>query len=1074
MLGRLRLEGPGVTQTQLAAELERFLAGYGEPEPPQPADAAEIDTQLKSLSLPLSQVISATSAGTVLDIGAGKGILLQRLSSLDAFIRNERWIYVAADFEEASDCIFTLSRALRLHRRIDFLTLQDLQARWLSQVSSPAPVLVVIRNVLHELTISQTATLLATLLGAMQPRDSIIIQDLLVMHAAERGNACWIAECLAGVLEQLGFVFSYVVEPTARGNRWFALVGNLPTKSTLSVEQIEKIVRQARLKQFTIWKELGSLVAADSRSRQIALVDFDLQVAALQMQLLAADPASVPQFSADEERDITRATFTKHLAAFDPDSFVKSITAIERPRNFRDRAHNQNSLEEFLADTSPLVVITGGSFMGKTYLVQEVLARRAYDRQPLLIDVQATTSIWNVLEQYLAGLCCTVPGDLLATFRHLSFGFLEEPVRLLVERVSRNTVVCFDHFERWLDPNTSITDDEIKAFLRMLIQAPSAKVIVTSRREPNLAFLPDTARHNLQQPFVGRFPRGEHVENVLDDFVNRAALGIVDYPEELLAAIDQYPYLAALAGRVIRASGVAAFEDSKFVSLLRRRLRDALLRLIVTPESKPAMEVVGILRIPVPRRMLEGMAGPGALACAEQLGLIYSANDKLAGELLTGPHPLRGDRARDVEDEEQIQPENRKGRRLHVQAAAWYERLYREEHDPRWIRESYFHATVIGDPTRLRQFGVQYRDELFEAGEQWFLQKDFKPALAAFDAASNLGLATYLCRLRIAGCLMRVGDITLGEGRYRELIKEFSDTRGPKNSFIDSLLYCRKFASALQALREFLFSPEDDPWIAHEYGRAYLGLHQYADAVRAFEYQLSVEPIPIAYHMLARAYYRLGQRDDVTRVLEDGLAAHSDHRILQLDYAAHLIRLGHVERDGEAEFLLCSLPQTGQVLQQLVKLLCAQDRADEAVGLLNDRAWRIHPERYKMPIQVEISIAKGQFKNALAELRNVPSDDEHLVGLKKKTYLRWARSEPVANERKRIALEGLVVPMDAQLRRNIPILVTSARLARLAEEFSQFQELVEKISSLNSEVAELFHDEEDPQLGYWEEDPLDG
>jgi tetratricopeptide (TPR) repeat protein len=681
-----------------------------------------------------------------------------------------------------------------------------------------------------------------------------------------------------------------------------------------------------------------------------------------------------------------------------------------------------------------------------------------------------------LIEQYLAGIGCVVPNDLLATFEHLTFNSLEEPLKILVDRVSRNTVVCFDHFERSLDPNSVISDGDIQRFLSILVQGPSAKVILTTRRSPAITLLPIEVRVNAQQPTVGRFPHGEHVENVLDDFVNRAALGIAEYPEELLLAIDRLPYLAALAGRVIRAESGESLQDPRFLPLVKKRLRAALLYRIVTPEAKPALDLSRVLRIPVPRRMLEALAGEVAVKAAEDLGLIYTVRDRLAGELLTGPAILREDFEKDADDEDIAQEESRRGRRRHVQAAHWYERLYREERDPRWLRESYYHTTVNADPERLRNFGVLYRDELFAAGEYWFqddkdfkFARDFKSALVAFQAAYSLGLRTYLCRMRIASCQMRVGDRKAGEDLYHKLIAEYSNNSGPKTSYVDSLLYCRDFTGALKALHAFSFSVEDDPWIAHEFGKAYLGLHKYADAARAFEYQLSVAPKPVVYHMLARAYHRLGEKDEVTRVLEDGLASYGDDAYLKLDYAAHLIRLGHIEPGCYAESLLASLPQDGRVLQQLVKLLCAQDRADEAVQLLNDRDWRISPERYKTPIQVEIYIAKQEFEHALSALRNIPSDDEHLVGLKKKVYLRWTRSARSALERKRIAEEGLSVPLDAALRRNIPIMVTSARLALLADDLPQFEGLLSEISALNAQVAEFLRAEEEGEIAYWEE-----
>ncbi len=152
------------------------------------------------------------------------------------------------------------------------------------------------------------------------------------------------------------------------------------------------------------------------------------------------------------------------------------------------------------------------------------------------------------------------------------------------------------------------------------------------------------------------------------------------------------------------------------------------------------------------------------------------------------------------------------------------------------------------------------------------MRKDFKSALVAFEAARALGLATYALQKRLAGSMMRVEQRKAGEDLYRALIKEYPDARGLKMSYVDSLLSCRDFSGALQVLREFGFSVDVRAWVAHQFGRCYLGLHRYQDAVRAFELPLSHEHSALAYHMIARAYHRLGDRRRVAETLETGLA----------------------------------------------------------------------------------------------------------------------------------------------------------------------------------------------------------
>ena len=64
-------------------------------------------------------------------------------------------------------------------------------------------------------------------------------------------------------------------------------------------------------------------------------------------------------------------------------------------------------------------------------------------------------------------------------------------------------------------------------------------------------------------------------------------------------------------------------------------------------------------------------------------------------------------------------------------------------------------------------------------------------------------------------------------------------------------------------------------------------------------------------------------------------------------------------------------------------------------------------------------------------------------------------------EAKEIAIEGLRVSLGSALRNNIPIMVTSARLAAIAEDSQAFDEIVNEIERLNPEVAIMLRDEEE-------------
>ncbi len=402
--------------------------------------------------------------------------------------------------------------------------------------------------------------------------------------------------------------------------------------------------------------------------------------------------------------------------------------------------------------------------------------------------------------------------------------------------------------------------------------------------------MPESVRIDDNQPEVGRFPRGEHVHNVLDDHVDRALLRLSDYPDSLIEAIDRVPYLASIAGRIIQLEGPSSLADLQFLDLIRKRLRHELLRRVITDKAGPAIEIIALLRGPVPRSILVDLANEDAVRETEDLGLVYPVFDRSREDLVAGIAVLHS-RTEEHELEERDPEAIVEGRQdtRHRKIAQRFKRLYREDGDPRWIRECYYHTLATGDPGDIGEFGAVYRGELFWAGEYWFAKHNYPAALAAFQAARKLGLNSYESELRLAACLFRVGRTKEGEQHYRSMLERFPDARGVKTSFVDCYLALNRNEEALKQLDNFDFDVGTSYWIAHQFGRAYLGLHRYTDAISAFEAELKQLTRPTAYLDLAAAYRRIGRRSDVARVLRQGLKRYAKHFRLRVNYGCNFM-----------------------------------------------------------------------------------------------------------------------------------------------------------------------------------------
>jgi tetratricopeptide (TPR) repeat protein len=1063
--------------------LLKYLGNYGEPELTQPAEEALFDTQIKNLSLPLTEAISTHTTGTILDVGCGDGILLNRLVSISDFI-NSKWSYLGIDYEEKTSGVLQIAIKAKIHRRIETLNLDQFYSNWPTEDIATKPYIVIVRNVFHELDIDATTTLLCHLANNLQVPDMLLIQDLLVFPDSERGNVCWTLNNFNRLLKNIGFSTTQTDEITPKGNRWFSIIAKRDNSQRQTNDAIKKCVLYERKKQYEYWNNLGWLVSDDDKYRDVKLakIDFDLQCAALHQQLMKSPEGIVQQLTSQQQAQITKKTFIKQLSFFNPETAFKFIKQVEEPK-CENRRNHQDWLENFLRDENASVaVLAGGQLIGKTTLVQKVLSGRAYEKKVVMIDIYFTSSVWNLIEHFLSEIGCHVSYELLKSLKNFSFEDIRDELRHFITNFSDRVIIVIDHFERLLNSNGDISDKEIRDLLSIIAEVEHAKLIITSRRKPNLHFI---ASEKLSKPAppIGRLPEVPdrahiYVEHILDNYNDRAKLGIVNYPVELLKAIDNHPHLAVLVALIIRKKGKDSLGDTDFLISVQNQLREELLQRIVDDQSRPILEILSLVRIPVPRNMLESLTSKDCVHTAEEDCLIYKVFDNLRDDLFTIIGPFKKQN-RDDEFESFEDFENKEDKEigLHKKVAHWYAQLYNSDKDPRWLRELYYHTIAAGDANLIEEFGLAYKSEIFFAGDYWFRYlKKYNEALWAFETVHKLGLKTDFTEMRLAACLMRVykpEKVKEGEILYQDLILRNPNWLGIKTSYIDSLLYLKRYKDALDKLVEYRLPDDDDHWIIHEYGKAYLGLHRYKEAINAFERQLKIDTDAFVFDILARAYHKIGEAEHVNRILKNGLNRHKTNRRLKLTYAAYLVRIGNTESLKEAEPILKELynsfPTDGRIFQQYCKLLCQTMRVDEAEQFWNLQKDKISPLEYRTPIHITILIGKKNWPAAIDKLKDISLSDEHLVGMKKKVYLTWARSEKEKSEQQRIAQEGLNVNMEPSLENNIPLMVTSARLARLAGNDEQYSVILKKVGHINASIANMLS-HEDEALSYLEED----
>jgi hypothetical protein len=404
-----------------------FLKNYGEPEQSQEAAKATVDNQMKSIIAVVAMEIPKSATGTIIDFGCGKGALLQRLSDLTVFIENKGWTYLGSDYDEHKREIIELAFTHDLNRRVDFESLEDFYKKWPDVKSFSRPHLVFCRNVLHELEIDEVTALLSLVSSNLQEGEDFIIQDLQVFPKAEEGNVCWQPGEVEALIKACGFSTVLTKEVSRSGNRWFNVIATRNNSPAHHTSKIASLVINSRLKQWKEWNHIGALHPKDDifRDVRVAKIDFDLQFASLTRQLMASGAAGIKPLTESQEALVLKEALVAKFQDFKVVKPKAATDVVNSVSYFVNRGNSKDALEKFLVDEHNVVVIQGHPLMGKTELTREVLSKFHHARLPIFIDLQATSSIWNVIEQILSNIRCFINIELLSTLKSISFSSIE-------------------------------------------------------------------------------------------------------------------------------------------------------------------------------------------------------------------------------------------------------------------------------------------------------------------------------------------------------------------------------------------------------------------------------------------------------------------------------------------------------------------------------------------------------------------------------------------------------------------------------------------------------------------------
>ena len=1042
--------------------LERYITSYTQRKLIQSPDDAGSDPQLATIVIKIAETISQHEHGALIDLGCGHGTFLKRISELPAFRDNSKWVYVAIDEDEKLDEVARLSRKLGVGRRVEPVPLKDFYKTW-PEISSNQ--VLFCRNVLHELSISQTSRLLRHTARNFKPNDLLIIQDLMRFPESERHHVCWLPDKLERCLVDHGFLsVTTVPQGTRSGNAWFNQTAYGCNATSITQKESNIIVTKARQEQWKLWSALDTETEKNlpNRSELIQALDLDLQLVSLTRMLQQVGAIDV-KLDPTIARRIRQKEFAGRI-----DHFVKKNKGLRsqdpvKQKHFRERGNQLDEMEAFLRSTNKVSLVFGGAGTGKTSFVNHLLDGRIYGKSMVWIDGRSNRSFWSIVEQIFAQSGLHISSDLLSATDELPYDSVKSAIGKFLNKYSSKMIIVVDNFDQFIDSNGYVIDRRIENLLKFILSKNGIKIISTSRADFLPQFMKSASTPDL--PVIvqmGRFVTKRTVENVLDDYFDRASSGVQNYPSQLIDAIDRHPLIATLAGQVLGQNGKRLMLDTEFISEVRRQLRNELTDRLVDDKSRQAVETSSKLRVAVPSELLKKISSEDSIYHAKVSEVLYSIPDRIWKNLLT---TLGLFRLRTVSDltPSSIQKENQIDKSFHETVADAYLKIYYQDDDPKWIRESHYHRMLSGhlNAKQLAGFaGKYYVPELISSAIYCFKrQKNYKSALELFDAAQGLSKLDEQALMWRASCLIRIGETLRGEEEFRNLIENYPKNRGIKTSHIDALLHTNDWLGAKTTLENYALKPEQTNWIANQWGRVYLGLHRYDLCIPIFQSLVrGGSADPHSYVYLARAHQQFGDLKEAINVLRSGKVAYPSNEGILTSLGADLER---AKQDDEAlailEPVFVSNPTNARAALGIIRVKL-RDRDMSAARRILRRA-----EKHAVPAlewaittaNAEVIISNGDPKLAAHFLRENVGENESLYGLMLEAYTTVISNTDDIDAIDEIAKEVAEVKLPSNMDLNVPMLVTRANYAIAAKEKSIFDCVVDDLASTKIDPSEI-------------------
>ena len=1037
-------------------ELLKFISGYECLESPQSIEEIQGDLQLAGLSTLLNSHLKSNPESRIIDIGCGNGTLIAKLAQINAFKNYPNLQYIGFDFPLRLPDAFNTVNKLDLHSKVTLLPLND---NWRDFFTMPS--IIVMRNVFHELEIKSATKIIYNICKYIPVDSVVLIQDMTTLPKAEKGNAGWLGFHLANVFKAGGIESILTEDVSKRGIDIFLIEGKRFSECKIEKSHIQKLLIEARKEQLELIKlEYNAL--GEKPENKLPLLRLSHDITAISLELGIMDKSKI-------DDDKTSASIFS--LAF---SNISSLDFNELRENFKypsikwfkNRGALLGVFENFLESGTSIFVLRGGNFIGKNTFVWRALDILNHGRLPLYVKFNETTDLIVFLEEISIqlGIQKYIDVKILASLNTLPTIELRKEITNTISRLAPETILIIDGFEKMIDPEGKIENEDIFWLIDQWSSSHEGKIIIESRGQ--IKHMPfercqiesmSTFRSTPSWKPYGEYTYTIQLLNMLVSTKYRLTHNekYGGYPPELIKSIDNHPYIAYVAGTFIKNNpDSACLENDKFIEQLTSSLYENLISSFgLNDNEREIIFALTLIKDSFSLNFLNLITDPNTSKRLLDKSLLIESEH--------GRFRLLGILNESVLEDTNKEVIKNLEKKWHQTFSDVFLRLYSESESstPSFYRQCYYHSMLAGNRDDSPAYNLP---EISECAELWSRSGMLDDAIWAYEKISENRELHSREQMRMASCFMRTEKHDQGRELYYDLFKRYESWIGAKTSYVDSILNVGGDVKEAQKVLDMIPDLKRKYYWHWRAAKCFRQLHERRLAYQEYEEAILNSYGSESWNIISELLnYSHSVLDDKTE--KEWLEYAWDHQKLRSN-GVKIYLGGYCERNGdliEAETLLTGVhkerPWDAYCILPLVRTLCKNNKVRDAKNILDTTPDRVNKYEIYMHAKVYYHAYIKDFETCEELLRSlpfVPEKDDALIhrwGQWAGLFLLWSYTlQPPQSVY--IAKKGLK-HVDQLIEENsVRGMITCLELARITKNYNLQDRLKREIHKVNNNI----------------------